>query len=270
MDLSDIDGVAVTALPGLMGSLLVGLSYAKALAWSLDIPFVTVNHMEAHLYAPHLEYKIEYPYLGLIVSGGHTLICHVHDQYNMEVMGTTVDDACGEAFDKVAKFYKLGYPGGVAIDKLARKGDPKAFHFPKARLNKGDNPYNMSYSGLKTAVINQLNQFKKDGAEATHENIAASFQRIAIDMLIDRVKIALDERQLDQVVAGGGVSANSYLRKRLTSIKGCKAYFPSMELCTDNGAMIAGLGYHHIKNDHLSDLRSNAQARVMAFKHKYP
>lgn len=268
--LQDIDGIAVTAMPGLMGSLLVGLSYAKALAWSLDLPWTVVNHIEAHLYAPHLEYEIEYPYLGLIVSGGHSLICQVHDFQNMEVLGTTVDDACGEAFDKVAKHYQLGYPGGVVIDRLAQKGDPKAFHFPKPRLTKGDHPYDLSYSGLKTAVVNQLDQFHKEGTEKSPENIAASFQRAAIGILIDRVQKALDERKLTRLVAGGGVSANSYLRKRVASIKNVESYFPSLALCTDNGAMIAGLGYHYLQQGHFSDLHSNAMARVNAFKHKYP
>ena len=130
LTLADVDGIAVTARPGLMGSLMVGLSYGKGLAWSLGKPMVGVNHVEAHLYAPHLEYEIEYPYLGVIVSGGHTMICRVDGFDSMEVLGTTVDDACGEAFDKVAKHYDLGYPGGVAIDRLAREGDDRAFNFP--------------------------------------------------------------------------------------------------------------------------------------------
>lgn len=268
---SDLDGIAVTAMPGLMGSLLVGLSYAKALSWSLDLPLVSVNHIEAHLYAPHLEYTIKYPYLGLVVSGGHTLICHVHDARNIEVMGTTVDDACGEAFDKVAKYYKMGYPGGAVIDKLSETGNPRAYHFPKARLNKGDHPFDLSYSGLKTAVINQLQQFKAENTEGdSPEDIAASFQRIAIEMLIDRVKLAIKERGLTRVVAGGGVSANSYLRRRLKNLDNVEAYFPSMKLCTDNGAMIAGLGYRHFLDGHFSGLDANAMARVSAFKHKYP
>jgi len=270
LTIKDIDGIAVTAMPGLMGSLLVGLSYAKGLAWSRDLPFVSVNHIEAHLYAPHLESPIEYPYLGLVVSGGHTLICHVHDPENIEVMGTTVDDACGEAFDKVAKFYKLGYPGGVVIDKLAEKGNPRGFHFPKPKLNKGNHPYDVSYSGLKTAVINQLDIFRSEKTNGSVEDIAASFQRTAIEILMDRVQMALKERGLSRVVAGGGVSANSYLRKRLRSLKNVDSYFPSLKLCTDNGAMIAGLGYHLLKQGMHSDMTSNAMARVSAFKHKYP
>lgn len=267
LTLSQIDAIAVTAMPGLMGALLVGLSYAKALAWSLNIPWIAVNHIEAHLYAPHLEFDIAYPYLGLIVSGGHTLICQVNSQFDMEVMGTTVDDACGEAFDKVAKFYRLGYPGGAVIDRLAKEGNPRAFHFPKPNL-KDPNPYNLSYSGLKTAVVNQLDQFRAKDSESSPANISASFQRTAIEMLMDRVKIAVKDRNLSRVVAGGGVSANSYLRTRLKELKGVESYFPSMKLCTDNGAMIAGLGFHHLQAGHRSDLRSNAMARVSAFKYR--
>jgi len=251
----DLDGLAVTYRPGLIGSLLVGLSYAKGLAMSLKKPFIGIDHILAHLYAPHLEYDLSYPHLGLLASGGHTLISLVHSFEKFEVLGTTIDDACGEAFDKVAKYYDLGFPGGAAIDRLAAKGDTHAFNFPKPSLHKGDHLFDVSYSGLKTAVVNQLDQFRNGGREKSKENIAASFQRVAIDMLVDR---------------GGGVAANSYLRKRLSEQADLEVVFPSMKLCTDNAAMIAGLGYHFLSRGRESDLKLNAQARVPGFRRSYP
>jgi N6-L-threonylcarbamoyladenine synthase len=266
----ELDGIAVTCKPGLIGSLLVGLSFAKGLALSLDIPFVGVDHILAHLYAPHLEHDITYPYIGLIVSGGHTIITRVEDFQTFTVLGTTIDDACGEAFDKVAKYYDLGYPGGVAIDRLAAKGDPRAFRFPKPSLHKGDHRFDVSYSGLKTAVVNQLHQFHNTSYEKSPENIAASFQKTAIDMLVDRVLRAVKETGIPKVVAGGGVSANSYLRKRLGGEKEIRAIFPSLQLCTDNAAMIAGLGYHLLKNGETSSYDLQESARVSLFRKTYP
>ena len=266
----DIDGIAVTSQPGLIGSLLVGLSYAKALAWSAGKPWVGVDHMMAHLYAPHLEYEIEYPYLGLIVSGGHTIICRVDSMEDITVMGTTIDDACGEAFDKVAKFYNMGYPGGVILDKLAEKGDPEAFKFTEPRLHKGNHRYDVSYSGLKTAAINQLEQFRREGAESSPENIAASFRKAAIDMLVKKLKLASVDTGIRRVVAGGGVSANRYLRRLIGEDETLESYFPSMKLCTDNGAMIAALAYHQFERGERSELNLNASARVSGFRRSYP
>ncbi len=266
----DIDAIAVTSRPGLIGSLLVGLSYAKGLAWSLSKPWIGIDHMMAHLYAPHLEYEIDYPYLGLIVSGGHTIICRVESMEDVKILGTTIDDACGEAFDKVAKFYNMGYPGGVILDKLAEKGDPTAFRFTEPRLHKGNHRYDVSYSGLKTAAVNQLEQFRTKGAENTLENIAASFRKAAIDMLVKRVKLAAGDTGINRVVAGGGVSANRYLRKSLMEDDSLETYFPSMELCTDNGAMIAALGYHRLMMGERSELNLNASARVSGFRRSYP
>ncbi len=270
LDLSDIDGIAVTSRPGLVGSLLVGLSFAKGLALSMGKPFIGVDHIRAHLYAPYLEQEIEYPYLGVLVSGGHTVISRVTEFDEMEVLGTTIDDACGEAFDKVAKFYDLGYPGGVAIDRLANKGDSTAFNFPNPSLHKGDHKYDVSYSGLKTAVVNQLDQFRNGDAEKSKENIAASFQRAAVDILMRRVRRALKDTGLTRVVAGGGVVANSLLRKELMELKSIETVIPSMSLCTDNGAMIAGLGFQYLERGITSDFSLNASARVQAFRKKYP
>lgn len=270
MDLNDIDGLAVTCKPGLIGSLLVGLSFAKGLACSLSIPFVGINHITAHLYAPHLENIIDYPYIGLLVSGGHTLIARVNSYDCFDILGTTIDDACGEAFDKVAKYYDMGYPGGAAVDSLAQNGDHHAFHFPHPSLHKGNHSFDVSYSGLKTAVVNQLDQFLNKGYKKSKENIAASFQHTAIDILINRVLKAVRHTGLKKVVVGGGVAANSYLRKTLTEEPAIEAVFPSIQLCTDNAAMIAGLGYHYLNADRFSDLNLNASARVEGFRKTYP
>lgn len=267
--LSEIDGIAVTNRPGLSGALLVGLNFAKGLAASLDKPFIGIDHIRAHLFAPHLENELEYPYLGLLLSGGHTIICKVSGFDDIEVLGTTIDDAIGEAFDKVAKYYKLGYPGGVIIDKLAQKGNPDAFSFPNPRLKNMYKKYDVSYSGLKTAVINQLDKFWNGKDEKSYENIAASFQKAAVSIFMKRVKMALDDTGLTRVAAGGGVAANSLFRKSLTMLADTgdvKVYFPSHQLCTDNGAMIAGLGYHYLKNNEYSDYSLTVSARVPAFK----
>lgn len=266
----DLDGVAVTTRPGLVGSLVVGLSFAKGLAYGLDLPLVGVDHMLAHLYAPQLEREIEYPFLGLLVSGGHTIIARADDPFTMRVLGTTIDDACGEAFDKVAKHYDLGYPGGAAIDGLAQKGNPDAFSFPESNLYKGEHRYDVSYSGLKTAVINQLDQFWDGQSEKSNENIAASFQRVAIDTLLRRLFRAAEDTNLETVVVGGGVASNSYLRSVLALHEGLHVVFPPLELCTDNGAMIAGLGYHLLQRGDRDGLDLDVSARVAGFRKTYP
>lgn len=270
IEFKDLNGVAVANKPGLSGSLLVGVSYAKGLSYALGIPLIGVDHVKAHLYAPHLEYDIHYPYIGLLVSGGHTVIAKVTDFDEMEILGSTIDDACGEAFDKVSKFYNWGYPGGKIIDDLAKGGNPKAFDFPRSSLHKGDHKYDVSYSGLKTAVVNQIDQFWDKKSEKTPENIAASFQHVAIDVLIKRVQRAVKDTGIKTIVAGGGVTANSYLRERLTSIRSVKSYFPSLSLCTDNGAMIGALGYEYLKRGIQDDLSLTAVSRVMAFRRGYP
>ena len=267
---TDIGGVAVTAKPGLVGSLLVGIAFAKSFAYSLQLPFIGIDHIKAHLYAPLLEHDIEYPYAGLLVSGGHTILCIVHSYDNLTVYGTTIDDACGEAFDKVAKYYDLGFPGGVAVDKLAREGDDRAFAFPQPSLHKGDHRYDVSYSGLKTAVITQIDQFWDRNYEKSKENIAASFQKAAIAMLTDRVRKLLSDTGLQTLVAGGGVAANSLLRRELNTWEDVYVVFPSMKLCTDNGAMIAGIGYHYLRDGIHSGFELNAEARVPIFRKTYP
>jgi N6-L-threonylcarbamoyladenine synthase len=263
----DLDGVAVTTRPGLSGSLVVGLTFAKSLALSLDVPLVGVNHVLAHLYAPHLEYELDYPYLGLLVSGGHTLIVLARGPEDIDVLGTTIDDACGEAFDKVATFLDLGYPGGVAIDRLARDGCPAAFAFPLSTVKTGAGRYDVSYSGLKTAVANQREKFRNPDFEPTTANIAASFQRAAIETVLVQLERAVADTGISTVVIGGGVAANSYLRERLGGRSDLRAVFPSMELCTDNGAMIAGLGYHLLRRHGGDDLSIGVSARVSGYRH---
>lgn len=268
LSVHDIDAVGVTNRPGLMGSLLVGLSFAKAFAWSLQKPFIAVNHMLAHLYAAHLDNDIAYPYIGLLVSGGHSIICKVNNFDDIEVLGTTVDDAVGEAFDKVAKFYDFGYPGGVAIDKLAQNGDKNSAHFPLPSLHKGNHRYDMSYSGLKTAAINQIDRFWNADYNKTPENIAAAFQETAVTILTRRLFAALDDTGLKTVVAGGGVAANSRLRALLAERKDIQCIFPPLNLCTDNGAMIAGLAYRYLARGDTSEWDIGASARVEGFKKK--
>ncbi|MFP3089668.1 tRNA (adenosine(37)-N6)-threonylcarbamoyltransferase complex transferase subunit TsaD [Treponema sp. TIM-1] len=273
----DIGGVAVTAHPGLLGSLLVGVSFAKAFAWARNLPFIAVDHMLAHLYACQLHHSPQdplsgaaYPFLGLLVSGGHSIICRVDDFDDITVLGTTIDDAVGEAFDKVSKYYGFGYPGGAAIDKLAQTGDPEAFRFPLPNLYKGDHPYDLSYSGLKTAVINQLAHFQVKKGSAGPQDIAASFQKTAVDILLRSLFRAVEDIGLTTIVAGGGVAANSYLRLRLAERKDLRCLFPPLELCGDNGAMIAGLGYRYLVRGDRSPLSTTASARVRAFKRSYP
>lgn len=263
---SDVDAVAATNRPGLMGSLLVGLTFAKTFAWTLGKPFIAVNHMLGHLYAAHLEQDISYPYLGLLVSGGHSIICKVSDFDDIEVLGTTIDDAVGEAFDKVAKFYGFGYPGGVIIDKLAKNGDENAATFPLPSLHKGEHRYDVSYSGLKTAAINQLDKFWNEGYKKTPENIAAAFQKAAVQILLSRLFKAAEDTGLKTVVAGGGVAANSRLRALLAERSDLHCIFPPLKLCTDNGAMIAGVGYRYLQRGETSSWNTTSYARVDGFK----
>lgn len=267
---NEINGVAVANRPGLMGSLLVGLSFAKSYAWSLGIPFVGVDHVRAHLYAAHLDRDIEYPYIGLLVSGGHTIICKVDSFEEIEILGSTIDDAVGEAFDKVAKSYNLGYPGGIAIDRLAKEGDDTFFNFPSPSLHKGDHRYDVSYSGLKNAVINQLSQFKAKEGDYTPADIVASFQKRAISILLKRLYKAIADTGINRVVAAGGVAANTRLRAELADIPGLEVIFPPLKLCTDNGAMIAGIGYHYLQKHGSDELTITANARVSGFRRMYP
>jgi N6-L-threonylcarbamoyladenine synthase len=270
----DIDGVAATFRPGLLGSLLVGLSFAKAFAWGRGLPFIAVDHMLAHLYASRLNTgePPDYPFLGLLVSGGHSIICRVDDFDRIHVLGTTIDDAVGEAFDKVSRHYGFGYPGGAAIDKLARKGDPEAFQFPLPKLHKGDHRSDFSYSGLKNAVINQREQFRRRGTPGeppSPEDIAASFQKAAVEILLRGLFRAVEDTGLRVIVAGGGVAANSLLRARLAGHRELHCVFPPLELCGDNGAMIAGIAWPYLRRGDRSPLSVNASARVPSFRRSF-
>jgi N6-L-threonylcarbamoyladenine synthase len=282
---AEVDAVAATAHPGLLGSLLVGLSFAKAFAWARDIPFIAVDHMLAHLYAPRLEFSggegpvscssfdAAYPFLGLLVSGGHSIICRADNFDDITVLGATIDDAVGEAFDKVSKHYGFGYPGGAVIDKLSQSGNQKAFNFPLPSLHKGDHRYDVSYSGLKNAVINQLDKFRTRPPSSDGDNpadIAASFQKTAVEILLRSLFRAAEDTGLTTIVAGGGVAANSYLRAALAERRDLRCVFPPLTLCGDNGAMVAGLAWQYLARGERSDLRTTASARVRNFKRQYP
>ena len=267
---SGIDGIAVTCRPGLAGSLLVGLSYAKGLAWAGKKKLIGVDHIVAHQFAAHLQYEIEFPYIGLVVSGGHTIITLVDSFDSFSILGTTIDDACGEAFDKVAKHYDMGYPGGVAIDNLAETGDEGAFDFPYSSLDNENHRYDVSYSGLKNAVINQLDRFrlKKAGKTDSLTDIVASFRRVAIGMLMKKLYCVIGDTGINRVVLGGGVAANKYLRRMLAEDKSITSYFPDISLCTDNGAMIAFVGNHLLESSQESALDLNVMPRVSKFRHR--
>jgi len=259
--LSEIGGIAVTRGPGLVGSLLVGLSVAKGIAYRWGIPCVGVNHLEAHLLAIFLERELSFPYLSLLASGGHTLLYVVRNFGDYRYLGGTRDDAAGEAFDKVAKMMGLGYPGGRAIDQLARNGNPAAIRFPRARLKKGF--YDFSFSGVKTAVWHYLKELSEIPRETRQADIAASFQESVVDMLVQPTLRAARELDIRQIVLAGGVAANSRLRQKMTQVgetEGSEVYFPSLALCTDNGAMIALAGHHLLKTGRRDDIRLNADA----------
>ncbi len=266
LDLSKIDAIATTNRPGLMGSLLVGMTFGKTLAWATQKPYIAINHMLGHLYAAQLVNDVEYPFLGLLVSGGHSIICKVNNFDDLEILGTTVDDSVGEAFDKVAKFYGLGYPGGVIIDNLAKQGNPKAASFPIPRLDETEHRYDVSFSGLKTAVIHQCDLFWNEGFEHSTENMCAAFQETACKTLATKLFRAVEDTGLKTVVAGGGVAANSRLREMLTSRKDINCIFPPLKLCGDNGAMIAGVAYHFLKRGDRSGWDTTACARIPQFK----
>ena len=252
---SDIAAVAATSGPGLVGALLVGVSAAKALALVWDVPFVAVNHLEAHLHAAFLdEPRIELPVVVALVSGGHTMLVLMEDRLRYRVLGATLDDAAGEAFDKVARFMGLGYPGGPAIDRLSHQGDPDAIAFPRAMLRDG---WNFSFSGLKTAVINHLRRHP----DAPVADVAASFQEAVADVLVAKARRAAAEHGAVGLCLAGGVAANSRLREMTLdagTADGLAAYLPSRAMCTDNAAMVAAVAWWRLQADGPSPLTAGA------------
>jgi N6-L-threonylcarbamoyladenine synthase len=260
VSLEDIEGIAVTRGPGLVGALLVGLSTAKAIAFARHIPLVGVHHMEGHILAAFLEAPVEFPFLALAVSGGHTHLYRVDGIGRYKTLGRTIDDAAGEAFDKVAKLLGLSYPGGVLIDRLAREGDPGAIDFPRPLLNR-DN-LDFSFSGMKTAVLNYV-QKRSGPIEGDHlRNLAASFQAAVVDVLAGKTLRALDQTGLVRVVVAGGVACNSGLRNRFQQFaaKGVEVRFPSPALCADNAAMLAVAADDYLGRGRHADLDLNALA----------
>ena len=244
--LNDITAIAVTYGPGLVGALLVGVAEAKALAFATGKPLIGVHHIEGHISANYVENKeLEPPFAALVVSGGHTHLVKVNDYGSYEIVGRTRDDAAGEAFDKVARAVGLGYPGGPKVDKLAKEGNPHAFEFPRAHVE--DAPYDFSFSGIKSAVLNTLNKYEMKGESINKADLVASFQNAVVDALVSRAMMLVKEEHFDKLAVAGGVASNSALRNALQTAcdeAGVKFYSPSPGLCTDNAVMIGAAGYY--------------------------
>lgn len=253
----DIDAIAVTNGPGLMGSLLSGISFAKGISQALNIPIIPINHLEAHLNSVFIEHaELEAPFINLLVSGGHTQLWLVKNMFEYELLGETLDDACGEAFDKGAKKMNLNYPGGPEIEKLAKNGDMNLINFPRPMIN--DNTFNFSFSGLKTALINCVNENKY-----SYKDIAASYQEAIVDTLISKFEKAMNQYSANSGIICGGVAANKRLRKKLDKLDQ-KIIYPSMKYCTDNADMIAFLALHKVSNNKIDfDKDFSAYSRGM-------
>lgn len=259
LGIQDVDAIAVTQGPGLAGSLVVGVNMAKGLALASNKPLIGVNHLEGHIYSawlypaeaePH-EPPPQFPLLALLVSGGHSELILVKDFLNYERLGGTLDDAAGEAFDKVARLLGLSYPGGPSIQAASQAGRPDAFNFPRATL---DNTWNFSFSGVKTAVLRTVEALQAEGRELPIANLAASFQAAVGDVLVDKTLLAAETFQVRDIIVAGGVSANKYLREKILAESPYPVHIPPLYLCTDNAAMIAGAGYFHFINQDFSPL----------------
>lgn len=269
LDWGQIDGIAATCAPGLVGALLVGLTAAKTLAILYNKPFLGVHHLEGHIYATYLsEPTLDPPFLSLLVSGGHTSLIYVKECGVYETLGETRDDAAGEAFDKVARLLKLGYPGGPVIDQLAQTGNPQAFALPEGRVSLpggGFHRYDGSFSGLKTAVLRLVQQLEKDAQTVPVADVAASFQETVARALTKRAIACAIDYGLDTIAVGGGVAANSGLRKNLqaaTAEHNIRVLFPPLKFCTDNAAMIACAAADHLSRGHISPLALGVESRL--------
>ena len=258
----DIDAVAVTYAPGLIGAVLVGVNFAKAVALSLGVPLIPVHHIRGHIAANYLAYpELEPPFACLVVSGGHTMLIDVQDYTHMEILGTTLDDAAGECFDKVARVLDMPYPGGAALDKKARQG--KEGRYPLPRSKPGENPLDMSFSGLKTAAINLIHNARQKGETLVVEDLCADFSAAVSDTLVSRVVKMLEKTGHKQLAVAGGVAANSRIRQDIldtAAARGVTVYLPPLKLCGDNGAMIGSQGYYEYLAGNVADMTLNAYA----------
>ena len=259
---SDIDAVAVTYAPGLIGAVLVGVNFAKAAALAMDKPLIPVHHIRGHIAANYLAYpELEPPFLCLVVSGGHTMIVEVKDYTDMNILGTTLDDAAGESFDKVARVLGMPYPGGAALDKAAKTGDETKYVLPRSKP--GENPYNMSFSGLKTAALNLIHHAQQVGEELDIPSLCAAFSAAVSDTLVPRVVMAMEQTGYRKVAVAGGVAANSRIRADILAAAeklGAQVYMPPLRLCGDNGAMIGAQAYYEYKAGNVADMSLNAYA----------
>jgi N6-L-threonylcarbamoyladenine synthase len=263
LTMKDIDAIAVTRGPGLAGSLVVGMNMAKGIALGTNLPIIGVNHLEGHIYSSwiynagqDIPVEPQFPLMALLVSGGHTELNLMTDHLTYKRLGSTRDDAAGEAFDKVARLLGLPYPGGPSVQRAAETGDPKRFQFPRAKL---DSPYDFSFSGLKTAVLYQVNELKKTYTTLPVADLAASFQATVVDTLFKKTIQAARDFQAKEILVAGGVSANRALREAFQSQNEFKVHIPAFSLCTDNAAMIAAAGYYRYALDHISDLGMDVQ-----------
>ena len=258
----NLGAIAVTNRPGLIGALLVGVAAAKSLAYAHDLPLLGINHIEGHIYANFMVHEeLPFPHVCLTVSGGHTLLVEVQSGWRYEVLGGTLDDAAGEAYDKVAQYLGLGFPGGKVIDDLAKQGDPSAIEFPRPMIESGD--YQFSFSGIKTAVRYFVEKAKSSREMPPIEDIAASFQSAVVDVLVRKTIRATEAKDARAITLTGGVAANSQLRASMSEAAnslGAKVYYPPINLCTDNGAMIAGVAYHQFQAGQRDALDLNASA----------
>ena len=258
----DIDAVAVTYAPGLIGAVLVGVNFAKAAALAMDKPLIPVHHIRGHIAANYLAYpELEPPFLCLVVSGGHTMIVDVKDYTDMEILGTTLDDAAGECFDKVGRVLGMPYPGGAALDKAAQQGDDSKYPLPRSRP--GENPYDMSFSGLKTATLNLIHHAQQVGEELDIPSLCASFTAAVSDTLVPRVVMALEQTGRKKLAVAGGVAANSRIRGDILAAAeklGAEVYLPPLKLCGDNAAMIGAQAYYEYLAGNLADMTLNAYA----------